>query len=287
MNGDDYMQQPKVWFITGASSGLGYEFTKAALENGDRVVGVARSIKSLNDLQEKYPESLWAIGADVTNKLAVEATVKMAADYFDRIDIVVNCAGRLILGMVEEFSEEDVRKIMDVNFYGALFVTQAVLPILRAQKSGHIIQISSIGAMITGPMSGIYSASKCALEGFSEALAQEVKDFGINVTMVEPGGYWTRLYLDMETSKSNPAYDDLKAKFADAESVDSDPKLAADAIMKLVAMKNPPLRLILGKTVYEYAKENAKSRLDEWEKNKEITFAAEKATPPPAGYGES
>ena len=280
------MQRSKVWFITGASSGLGYEFTKAALENGDRVVGVARSIKNLDDLQEKYPESLWTIGADVTNKQAVETTVKMAADYFGRIDIVVNCAGRLILGMVEEFSEEDVRKIMDVNFYGALFVTQAVLPILRAQESGHIIQISSIGALITGPMSGIYSASKCALEGFSEALAQEVKDFGINVTMVEPGGYWTRLYLDMETSKSNPAYDDLKAKFADTESVDSDPKLAADAIMKLVAMNNPPLRLILGKTVYEYAKENAKSRLDEWEENKEITFAAEKATQPPDGYGE-
>ena len=278
----------RVWLITGASKGLGYAFTKAALAVGDSVAAASRSIESLQKLQADYPDTLLPLVLDITDRQAVFETVEKAATHFGRIDIAVNNAGIMTLGMVEEISETAARSIMDTNFFGALWVSQAVLPWMRRQQSGHIIQISSIGALVTGPMAGIYSASKFALEGLSEALAQEIADFGIKLTSVEPGGYWTNLYLAMQYSEPMEAYDALRKKMEQeaGETVDSEPALAAEALMKLVNSENPPLRLILGGTVYEYAKQAVQARLQEWQQWEALCRSAECAVPPPPGYGE-
>lgn len=281
-------ENTRVWFITGASSGLGYEFTKKALESGEKVVGVARNIEKLNELKYQFEGMLLPLSLDVTDRSAVFTTVETAIKHFGRIDIVINNAGNMVLGMIEEFSEDEVRSQMETNFYGAIWICQAAMPYLRTQGSGHIIQISSIGGLITGPMSGIYSASKFALEGFSEALAQEAAHFGVKVSIVEPGGYWTNLYLKMSFTTQNKEYDSLREKLAQqnsTESVDSDPKLAAEAIMKLVNSENPPLRLILGSLVYDLAVENAEKRISTWKEWESVSRSAEHGIPAPEGYG--
>ncbi|QQZ08493.1 SDR family oxidoreductase [Heyndrickxia vini] len=282
------VENTRVWFITGASSGLGYEFAKKALELGDKVVGVARNIEKLNELKRQFEGKLLPLRLDVTNRSDVFATVESAIKHFGKIDIVINNAGNMVMGMIEEFNEDEVRSQMETNFYGAVWVCQAVMPYLRAQGSGHIIQISSIGGLITGPMSGVYSASKFALEGFSEALAQEAAHFGINVSIVEPGGYWTNLYLKMGFTTQKQEYDSLREELAkqnSTESVDSDPKLAAEAIMKLVTSENPPLRLILGSLVYDLAVENTEKRISIWKEWESVSRSAENAIPAPEGYG--
>ena len=282
------VEHARVWFITGASSGLGYEFTKKALELGDKVVGIARNIEKLNELKSQYEEMLLPLRLDVTNRSDVFATVETAIKHFGKIDIVINNAGNMIMGMIEEFNEDEVRSQMETNFYGAVWVCQAVMPYLRTQGSGHIIQISSIGGLISGPMSGIYSASKFALEGFSEALAQEAAHFGIKVTIVEPGGYWTNLYLKMGFTVQNQEYDSLREELAkqySTDSVDSDPKLAAEAIMKMINSENPPLRLILGSIVYDLAIENVEKRISTWKEWESVSRSAEHGIPAPEGYG--
>ncbi|KAF1279512.1 SDR family oxidoreductase [Lactiplantibacillus plantarum] len=282
------VENTRVWFITGASSGLGYEFTKKVLESGDKVVGVARNIEKLNELKYQFEGMLLPLSLDVTDRSAVFTTVETAIKHFGRIDIVINNAGNMVLGMIKEFSEDEVRSQMETNFYGAIWICQAAMPYLRTQGSGHIIQISSIGGLITGPMSGIYSASKFALEGFSEALAQEAAHFGVKVSIVEPGGYWTNLYLKMSFTTQNKEYDSLREKLAQqnsTESVDSDPKLAAEAIMKLVNSENPPLRLILGSLVYDLAVENAEKRISTWKEWESVSRSAEHVIPAPEGYG--
>lgn len=282
------VENTRVWFITGASSGLGYEFTKKVLESGDKVVGVARNIEKLNELKYQFEGMLLPLSLDVTDRSAVFTTVETAIKHFGRIDIVINNAGNMVLGMIEEFSEDEVRSQMETNFYGAIWICQAAMPYLRTQGSGHIIQISSIGGLITGPMSGIYSASKFALEGFSEALAQEAAHFGVKVSIVEPGGYWTNLYLKMSFTTQNKEYDSLREKLAQqnsTESVDSDPKLAAEAIMKLVNSENPPLRLILGSLVYDLAVENAEKRISTWKEWESVSRSAEHGIPASEGYG--
>ncbi len=284
------VENKRVWFITGASKGLGYAFTCAALKAGDKVVAVARTIDKLEELKDTYQETLLSLSLDVTDREAVFSTVKTAIEHFGRLDIVVNNAGIMTLGMIEELSEFDARKMMDTNFFGALWVCQAVMPYLRCQHSGHIIQITSIGAIISGPMSGIYSASKFALEGMSEALAKEAEHFGVKLTMVEPGGYWTDLYISMNYSNPLDSYGTLReelAKLYSEGSVDSDPSLAAEALMKLVASSNPPLRLILGSMVYDLAMDTLKARIATWEEWEAVSRASEKAIPAPEGYGIS
>lgn len=276
----------RVWFITGASSGLGYEFTKAALETGDQVVAVARNIDKLNELMNQYQEALLPLKLDVTDRSAVFDTVTKAFEHFGRLDIVINNAGNMVLGMIEEQSEEEARSQLETNFFGALWVCQAAMPYLRKQRSGHIIQISSIGGVLSGPMSGVYSASKFALEGMSEALAQEAAHFGVKLTIVEPGGYWTNLYVKMKTSQPLDAYNPVKEELAKQHSegsVDSDPRLAAEAILKLVNSENPPLRLILGSFVYDIAIKTIKNRIAVWEQWEEVSRKAEKVIPAPEG----
>lgn len=274
----------RVWFITGASRGLGRAFTEAALAAGDRVVGAARDVSPLGDLGARHPDRLLTLRLDVTDRPAVVDAVAEAVRHFGRLDIVVNNAGALYAGMVEEFTEEQARAQLDLNFFGALWVSQAVLPHLRAQRSGHLVQISSIGALGGFPSTGLYSASKFALEGMSEALAAEAAGFGVKVTIVQPGGYWTDLYTSSTATTPDPAYDPLREELAKqwAEgSVDSEPRLAAEALMKLVASDDPPLRLLLGSMVYDVAFDISKRRMATWAEWEQVSRAAEKAVPDP------
>lgn len=283
-------KQTRIWFITGASKGLGYAFARAALEAGDKVVAVARTISTLESLKKEYPDSLLPLELDVRSRESVFTVVKAAVEHFGGLDIIVNNAGAMTLGMVEELSEDDARSLMETNFFGALWVCQAVLPYLREQGSGHIIQVSSIGALVSGPMSGIYSASKFALEGLSEALAKEAASFGVKLTMVEPGGYWTDMYTTMSLSHPIEAYGPLREEMAkqySEGSVDSDPRLAAEALLKLVGSEDPPLRLILGSMVFDVAVNTYEERVNTWKQWETVSRAAEKAIPAPEGYGES
>ena len=185
------MTTSKVWFITGASRGFGREWAIAALERGDRVAATARTVSTLHDLVERFGDAILPLELDVTDRAADFAAVARAHEHFGQLDVVVNNAGYGQFGLVEELSEAEARGQLETNFFGALWVTQAALPYLRAQGSGHIIQVSSIGGISAFPNVGIYNASKWALEGLSQALAQEVAGFGITVTVVEPAGYST------------------------------------------------------------------------------------------------
>ena len=183
----------KVWFITGTSKGFGRVWAEAALARGDRVAATARDVTTLAPLVDRYGELVAAIKLDVTDKAAVDASIAEAHGRFGRLDVVVNNAGYGLFGTIEEVSEADARDQIETNLFGALWVTQAALPIMRAQGSGHIIQVSSIGGVNAFPTIGLYHASKWALEGFSQSLAAEVAQFGVKVTLIEPGGFATRV----------------------------------------------------------------------------------------------
>lgn len=245
---------------------------------------MARDVGPLDDLVAQHPERLLAISLDVTDRAKVFDVVGKAVEHFGRLDVVVNNAGALFAGMVEEFSEAEARAQMELNFFGALWVSQAVMPHLRRNNGGHVLQISSIGALGGFPSTGLYSASKFALEGMSEALAAEAAQFGVKVTIVQPGGYWTDLYTSSRATDPNPAYDGLRAELEKqwAEgSVDSEPRLAAEAVMKLVASDEPPLRLLLGSMVYDVAFDISRRRMETWAAWEETSRAAEKAVPAP------
>src|SRR5450755_4548106 len=201
----------KIWFITGTSRGFGREWALAALERGDSVVATARNASSLDTLVAAHGDAVLPISLDVTNREAVFAAVARAHEHFGRLDVVVNNAGYGQFGMVEELSEAEAREQIETNLFGALWVTQAALPFLRAQGAGHIVQVSSIGGISAFPSVGAYHASKWALEGFSQALSQEVADFGIKVTLIEPGGYSTDWAgPSAKHSDENPTYSGVR-----------------------------------------------------------------------------
>src|ERR1700692_811445 len=179
----------KTWFITGASRGFGREWTRAALERGDRVAATARDPGTLDDFKTEHGDALLPLTLDVTSREAAFGAVKRAHEHFGRLDIVVNNAGYGHFWMVEEISEQDARAQIETNLFGALWVTQAALPFLREQRSGHIVQGSSIGGLSSFPTVGIYHASKWGLEGFSQALAQEVSGLGSHVSLSQPGAF--------------------------------------------------------------------------------------------------
>src|SRR5271168_1996046 len=181
----------KVWFITGTSKGFGRVWAQAALARGDRVAATARDVKTLAPLVQQYGNLVAPLTLDVTDKAAVGAAIASTHERFGSLDVVINNAGYGLFGTIEEVSESEARAQIETNLFGALWVTQAALPFMRAQKSGHIIQVSSIGGVNAFPTVGLYHASKWALEGFSQSLAAEVASFGIKVTIVEPGGFAT------------------------------------------------------------------------------------------------
>ncbi|KQR43801.1 SDR family oxidoreductase [Frigoribacterium sp. CFBP 8754] len=257
----------KVWFITGASKGFGREWAEAALERGDRVAGTARRLETVDALVQQYPDAFLPIELDVTDREADVAAVQRAAEHFGRLDVVVNNAGYGHFGMVEELTEEEARAQLETNFFGALWVTQAALPILRAQGSGHVVQVSSIGGVSAFPTVGIYHASKWALEGMSQALSQEVAGFGVHVTLVEPGGFSTD-WSGPSASRSDEleAYAEVREAASERPSAadPGDPHATRGAILKVVDAEQPPLRVFFGKAPLGIAEADYEQRLATW-----------------------
>ncbi|MGD0699134.1 MAG: SDR family oxidoreductase [Trebonia sp.] len=270
----------KTWFITGTSRGFGREWAIAALDRGDKVAATARGTASLDDLVSKYGEAILPIKLDVTDRAADFAAVRQAHDHFGRLDIVVNNAGYGHFGMVEEISEAEIRAQLETNVLGALWVTQAALPYLRAQGSGHILQVSSIGGISAFMSTGAYHASKWALEGFSQSLSQEVADFGVKVTLIEPAGYSTDWAgSSAQHSTPLPAYDPVREKAAAARkarfTTPGEPSATRDAILTLVDTENPPLRLFLGESPLGIATADYDSRLASWREWQPVAVAAQ------------
>jgi NAD(P)-dependent dehydrogenase (short-subunit alcohol dehydrogenase family) len=268
----------KVWFITGTSKGFGRVWAEAALERGDRVAATARDIATVRALEERYGDRALALALDVTDKSAVAAAVAQTIVRFGRIDVAINNAGYGLFGAVEEVSEAEARAQMETNFFGALWVTQAVLPQMREQKSGHIIQVSSIGGVNAFPTIGMYHASKWALEGFSQSLAAEVAPMGIFVTLVEPGGYatdWGGASAIRATPL--PAYDAARAAIASFRSsnVPGDPDATGAAILKIVDAEKPPLRVFFGSGGLPMTKAEYARRIETWEQWNDLSVAAQ------------
>ena len=245
---------PKVWFITGVSSGFGREIARAALARGDTVAGTLRQKAQLDAFRALAPGRAHALQMDVTDAAAIGRAVEEAVRTAGRIDVLVNNAGYGQVGVAEEVSEQQTRRLFETNFFGALKVVLAVLPHMRAQHSGHIINISSVAGMIGIPGMALYSAAKFALEGLTEALAGEVAPLGIRVTIVEPGGFRTdfagRSISQPERSVPDyaptPAGKVRERLAASAGQQPGDPAKAAAAILNLVDAPSVPLRLALG-----------------------------------------
>jgi NAD(P)-dependent dehydrogenase (short-subunit alcohol dehydrogenase family) len=266
----------KNWFITGTSRGFGREWATAALERGDRVAATARDVSSLDDLVERFGDAVLPIALDVTDRAADFAAVEQAHEKFGRLDVVVNNAGYGQFGLIEEISESEARDQFETNLFGALWITQAALPFLRSQGSGHIVQVSSIGGVGAFPNIGIYNSSKWALEGFSQALAQEVAGLGIHVTLIEPGGFSTdwggasaRHATQLEGYDSVRAA--LEATRTSRSSNPGDPAASAAAILKIVDAEEPPLRVFFGTHGFRIILPDYESRIALWEKWRDIS----------------
>jgi NAD(P)-dependent dehydrogenase (short-subunit alcohol dehydrogenase family) len=263
----------KVWLITESSTGFGRSLTEAVLKKGDRVIATARKPEQLNDLVMKYTDTAKAVRLDVTNLQEVHDAVDAAIDAFGRIDVLVNNAGYGTVGAIEEVSDEAIRRQFDTNVFGALEIIRTVLPI-RRQRSGHILNISSVGGFSSFGATGIYCATKFALEALSEALAKEVATLGIKVTIIEPGAFRTDF-----NGRSLSAPEQLMEDYAPIigsflkwlEDMDGkqpgDPDKAAAAMIQVVESDNPPLRLALGADAVAVIEEKLKSvqaELDAW-----------------------
>lgn len=270
----------KTWFITGTSRGFGREWAIAALERGDRVAATARDAASLDDLVQKYGDALLPITLDITDRAADFAAVARSHDHFGRLDIVVNNAGYGHFGMIEEITEDEARRQLETNLFGALWVTQAALPYLRGQGSGHIIQVSSIGGITAFPRVGIYHASKWGLEGFSQALAQEVAGFGIHVTLVEPGAFSTDWAgSSSSTSSQLAAYDEVHRTTLETRARRAgnpgDPEATREAILRVVDAEEPPLRVFFGAGPLGLATADYESRLRTWNEWQDVALIAQ------------
>jgi NAD(P)-dependent dehydrogenase (short-subunit alcohol dehydrogenase family) len=259
------MTDARVWLITGASRGLGRAFTEAALAGGDRVVAAARNVEPLGGLAEEYPDDLVPLPMDVSDRRGVFDAVEQAVAAFGGLDVVVNNAGAMLYGMVEEATEEQIRAHMDVNFFGAVWVAQAVLPHLRAQGGGRLFQVTSMGSGGGMATVGYYGAGKAALDSVSEALAMEVEGFGIKVTILQMGGYNTGLFTAGTTNTEplapyQPLRAEMEAMWGDA--VAPEPDTAAPVIMRLAALPNPPRRLIVGSRSFDHVLEMDRAQVD-------------------------
>jgi NAD(P)-dependent dehydrogenase (short-subunit alcohol dehydrogenase family) len=269
----------KVWFITGASRGFGRVWAEAALRRGDKVVATARSLKGVSDLAERSGAAVLPLALDVTKSDQVRDAVARAHAHFGRLDVVINNAGYALVGAVEEASDADVRAEFETNFFGALSVIRAVLPVLRKQGSGHILGVSSVAGVYASPIIGFYHASKWAFEALHESLAQEVKGFGIKVTLLEPGAYATDFgsHSSLKISAGIDAYADLtKQVFASGANIEfGDPQATAEAVLKIVDAENPPLRFFVGTEGLPVARAAYANRLAIWEAWEALSNAAQ------------
>lgn len=268
----------KTVFITGASRGFGKLWAEALLQKGNNVAATARELNNLEDLAQKYGSKFLPLQLDVNDRAAGFAAVALARKHFGTIDVLINNAGYGLFGSIEETSEKEARAQMETNFFGLLWLTQAIIPVMREQGHGHIIQITSALGLVTLPILGLYNASKFAVEGLSETLASEVKQFGIHVTIVEPNGYATdwagaSAFQTAQLQEYDVLRDQLKA--ATTEETTGVPEATTPAILQLIDSTNPPLRLLLGNQGYVWIKQAYEERLATWNSWKEISFAAQ------------
>jgi NAD(P)-dependent dehydrogenase (short-subunit alcohol dehydrogenase family) len=259
----------RVWFITGTSTGFGYLLAKEALRRGDRVIATARDISKLKDLTAQYPDQARTFTLDVTKPAQIESVAQQAIAAFGHVDVLVNNAGYGVNGAIEEVSEEEFEPMFQTNIYGLIRTTRAFLPHFRQRRSGHIFNLSSIGGLTGAPGWGFYNATKFAVEGFSEALAGEMKPLGVHVTVVEPGPFRTD-FLGRSgklAAKELPEYVETAGKAREylttqAGKQPGDPQKAVEAIITVADSPNPPLHLILGKP----ALARFRDKLAQWEK---------------------
>jgi NAD(P)-dependent dehydrogenase (short-subunit alcohol dehydrogenase family) len=250
----------KTWLITGASRGFGRAWTTAALERGDRVAA------TVEDLRERFGDAVLPIQLDVTDREADVSAVQAAHRHFGRLDVVVNNAGYGHFGTTEEVTEDEARAQMETNFFGALWITQAAIPLLREQGGGHLVQVSSIGGVTAFPGLGLYNASKWALEGLTEALAGEVAGFGIKTTLIEPSGFATDWSgASAARSEPNPLYQPLRdamANWGNGPTPTADDSV--EALFAAVDAAEPPTRLLLASQGYDLVLAAHEQRMETW-----------------------
>jgi NAD(P)-dependent dehydrogenase (short-subunit alcohol dehydrogenase family) len=260
----------RTWLITGSSRGFGRELAVAALERGNRVVATARRPEQLDDLVRKYGDRVRTFALDVTDASAARAAVRLAVDEFGRLDVVVNNAGYANSSPIEETSDEDFRAQVEANFFGVVNVTKAALPVLRAQRSGHILQFSSIGGRVGGsPGLAAYQSAKFAVEGFSEVLNNEVKPLGVKVVIIEPGAFRTDWAgSSMSIPAVGPDYEETvgamnRRRAGYDRAAPGDPARAARVILDAVDLDEPPLRLLLGSDAVNLAEQSSRAHAAE------------------------
>ena len=271
----------KIWFITGSSRGLGRSLTAAVLAKGDKVAATARNTAQLNDLADRYPGQLFPVQLDVTSLEQINAAVESTIQHFGRIDVLVNNAGFGITGAAEAFTDEQVRSQLETNLYAPIAITRAVLPYMRKQRSGHILQISSIGGRVGSVGLTIYQSAKFGLSGFSEGLAREVAPLGIKVVVVEPGGFRTDWAGDSMTfAKSIEGYESSVGKRAELFQSGKfipvgDPDKAAKVMIDIVGEPEPPLHLILGSEGVALVKNAELAKLAELENWYQVSISTD------------
>jgi NAD(P)-dependent dehydrogenase (short-subunit alcohol dehydrogenase family) len=271
---------PRTWFITGSSRGLGRALAEAVLEAGDQLVATARTPAQLADLVARAPERCRAVALDVTDRAQADLAIGAAVEAFGRIDVVVNNAGYANIDAIEDFGEEDWRAQIETNLWGVINVTRAALPILRAQRAGHIIQISSVGGRTVSAGLGPYQTAKWAVEGFSGVLQKEVAPLGIHVTIIEPGGFstdWAGSSMTMHDVREDYAGTvGARVRFM-TESFKplGDPKKAAQAILTISEVEDPPLRLLLGTDGYELARAADRDKIASDERWRDLTVSTD------------
>jgi NAD(P)-dependent dehydrogenase (short-subunit alcohol dehydrogenase family) len=265
----------KVWLITGCSTGFGRELAKEVLKAGYKAGVASRNTADVQDLVDAYPDTAIAVKLDVTDEAEIKSAVKEVKDKFGQIDVLVNNAGIGYFGAIEESEEVEVRRMFEINFWGLAHITNEVLPVMRAQRSGHIVNIASIGGLVGFPGVGFYNATKFAVDGYSEALAKETAPLGIKVTVINPSGFRTD-WAGRSANNSKIVIDDYK-ETAEANkqairgysgSQPGDPVRAAKAIVKAVEAEHPPLHLLLGVAALKGARnklEVLKKDYDAWE----------------------
>ena len=279
-------QQP-VWFITGCSTGFGRELTRLVLDRGWRAVATARDPKKVQDLAEGRKDQALALKLDVTDDAQIAAAVKEAEQKFGRIDVLVNNAGYGYGAAIEEGEDEEVRAMFETNFFGLAKMIQAVLPGMRQRRSGHIVNISSVGGLVGNPGTGYYAATKFAVEGLSDALSKEVAPLGIRVLVVEPGPFRTDWAGRSLLQSRNRVADYDQTAWARRQSISEtsgqqpgDPVRACEAIIKAVQAEHPPLRLVLGKFGLQAVRAKlaeVQRDLDAWERTSLSADYPEKA----------
>ncbi|MFC0775737.1 oxidoreductase [Terrimonas alba] len=272
----------KVWFITGCSTGFGRELAKLVLASGYKAAVTSRNPDDVKDIVTQYPDTSMAIQLDVTKPAEIKNAVKQAREKFEHINVLVNNAGIGYFGAIEESEDEEVRRMFEINFWGLANVTKEVLPIMRKQRSGHIINISSIGGLAAFPGVGFYNATKFAVTGYSEALAKETAHLGIKVTVIAPSGFRTdwagrsandsKIVIEDYASSAHANQNTIRGYSGNQP---GDPVRAAEAIVKVVEAAEPPVRLLLGVGALRGARNKIKEMQKDFDAWEEITVGAD------------